>query len=102
MLHSKVRGNLSNGSEKKIYMGIAAILVMKPRLLINTLVPHPIDASDKIWLKLAKWFQRRRIYMYNAPGWGNMSPRDPFSFFRIINIQSFCPFPVRLSLYMTF
>ena len=22
--------------------------------------------------------------MYNAPGWGNMSPRDPF-FFRIIN-----------------
>ena len=41
--------------------------------------------------------------MYNAPGWGKMSPSTRIHFFfRIINIQSYCPFPVRLSLYMTF
>ena len=51
--------------EKKIfegflpYMGMAAILVMGTGFLIYTLVP-PIDASYKIWLCLAKWFQRRR------------------------------------------
>ena len=32
------------------------------------------------------------IYMYIAPGWGQMSPWGPISF-RIINIQSYCPFP---------
>ena len=32
------------------------------------------------------------IYMYNAPGLGQMSPWGPV-FFRIINIQSYCPFP---------
>ena len=40
------------------YMGMAAILVMWSGLFINTLVP--IDASYKIWLWLAKRFQRRR------------------------------------------
>ena len=37
------------------------------------------------------------IYMYIAPGWGQMSPWGPI-FFRIINIQSYCPFPARLTL----
>ena len=37
------------------------------------------------------------VYMYIAPGWGHMSPWGPI-FFRIINIQSYCPFPARLSL----
>ena len=41
------------------------------------------------------------IYMYNAPGLGQMSPWGPI-FFRIINIQSYCPFPASLSLKMTF
>ena len=31
------------------------------------------------------------IYMYIAPGWGQTCPWGPF--FRIINIQSICPFP---------
>ena len=33
--------------------------------------------------------------MYIAPEWGQMSPWGPI-FFRIINIQSYCPFPARL------
>ena len=33
------------------------------------------------------------IYMYIAPGWGQMSPWGPI-FFRIINIKSYCPFPI--------
>ena len=66
-------------------------------------LPLPIDVSHKIWLWLAKRFQRRWclnimvIYMYIALGWGHMSPWGPI-FFRIINIQSYCPFPARLSL----
>ena len=38
------------------------------------------------------------IYMYIAPGLGQMSPFGPI-FFRIIyfNIQSVCSFPVRIS-----
>ena len=32
------------------------------------------------------------IYMYIAPGWGHMSPWGPI-FFRIINFQSYFPFP---------
>ena len=53
--------------EKKIfegflpYMGMAAILVMRPGFLIYThWFPLPINASYKIWLWLAKRFQRRR------------------------------------------
>ena len=51
--------------EKKIfeeflpYMGMVAILVMLPGFLIYILVPLPIDALYKIWLWLAKRFQRR-------------------------------------------
>ena len=66
-------------------------------------IPYSIDASHKIWLWIAKRFQRRSwlnimvIYMYIAPGWGQMSPWGPI-FFRIINIQSYCPFPARPSL----
>ena len=50
-------------------------------------------------------FQRRClnimvIYMYIAPGWGQMSPWGPI-FFRIINIQSYFPFPARFSPQMT-
>ena len=50
--------------EKKIfegflpYMGMAAILVMD--FLYTHWFPLPIDASYKIWLWLAKRFQRRR------------------------------------------
>ena len=63
--------------------------------------PLPIDASHKIWLWLAKRFQRRWclnimvMYRYIAPGWGHMSPWGQI-FFRI-NIQSYCPFPARFS-----
>ena len=48
--------------------------------------PYLIDASHKIWLQLAKWFQRRRrlnimvIYMYIATGWGHMTPWVQFFF----------------------
>ena len=34
--------------------------------------------------------------MYIASGWGQMSPCGPF-FVRIINSQSYCPFPARLT-----
>ena len=68
------------------YMGMAAILVMCPRLLTYLMVPHPIDASHKIWLQLVKWFQRRRclnimvIYMYIAPGCGSILAPGVHSF----------------------
>ena len=37
------------------------------------------------------------IYMYTAPGWGHMSPWVQL-FSESLNIQSYCPFPARLSL----
>ena len=49
-------------------------------------LPHPIVVSNKIWLQLAKWFQRKiclntmEIYMYPAPGWGHMSSWGPILF----------------------
>ena len=52
--------------EKKIfegflpYMGMAAILVMYLDFLYTHWFPLPIDASYKIWLWLAKRYQRRR------------------------------------------
>ena len=84
--------------EKKIfegflpYMGMAASWSCDLDFLYIHWFPLHIDASYKIWLSLAKRFQRRRclnimvIYMCYAPGWGQMSPWGPL--FRIINIQS--------------
>ena len=42
------------------YMGMAAILVYDLDFLYTHWFPLPIDASYKIWLWLAKRFQRRR------------------------------------------
>ena len=41
-------------------MRMAAILVMWPGPFIQTFVPLPKEAPHKIWLWLAKRFQRRR------------------------------------------
>ena len=41
-------------------MGMAAILVMWPGPFILLSFPLPKEAPYKIWLWLAKWFQRRR------------------------------------------
>ena len=94
---------------RRFLMGFYHIWAWQPSLscdldyLYTHWFPHSIDASHKIWLWLAKRFLRRRrlniveIYIYIAPGWGHMSPWGPV-YFRIINIQSYCPFPARLTL----
>ena len=61
------------------------------------LVTLLIDASHKIWLSLAKRFQRRRrlnsmeIYLYIAPGWGHMSRWSGVHFFSESELLIFSP-----------
>ena len=69
--------------EKKIfegflpYMGMAAILVVDLDFLYTHWFPLPIDASYKIWLGLAKRFQRRRSLKLWTDGRRTTDGRTP-------------------------
>ena len=62
---------------------------------LNSMSPLPKEASHKIWLWLAKWFQRRRdlnimiIYMYTGPVQGQ-APLWGKLYFKNINLPSLC------------
>ena len=65
-------------------MGV--ILVMRPRLLMYTLVPPSYRYFTKIWLELAKRFSEEKMFEYYGnipvycPGVGAYEPLGPFSF----------------------
>ena len=67
-LHTKFKGLRPFGSREEDflrflpYMGMAAILVRWPGPLEQFLFPHPMEAPYKIWLWLAQWFLRRRVW----------------------------------------
>ena len=66
MLHTKFRRNVPAGSGEEDflmflpYMGMTAILVIDLDHLYKLSFPLPKEAPHKIWLRLAKGFQRRR------------------------------------------
>ena len=59
MLHTKFRGNRSDGSREDLYH-IWVSWSCDPDATNKPLFPLPTEAPHKNWLCLAKWFQRRR------------------------------------------
>ena len=88
------------------YMDMAAILVMWSGLFMYTTgSPLPIDASYKVWLWLAKRSQSEDLWIlwwYSCilPKEGVRSAPVVHFFFRIIPLQSICPFSSSFSIHM--
>ena len=79
--------------EKKIfeeflpYMGMAAILVKRPGLFIYTLIPPSYRCFTENLAMIGQAVLEKKmfeyydnIYVYIAPGWGQMSPLGPIFF----------------------
>ena len=88
-------------------MGMAAILVIFPRLFIYTLVPPSYKCFIKnlalicqsVSEKMFEYYDNIHVY---CPGVGADEPLVSNFFFRIIDIQSYCTLSAKTFLYMTF
>ena len=103
MLYAKFKNHRPSGSEEEDFKVFCYLQPWQPSWscdldhLYKLSFPLPKDAPHKVWLCLAKWFQRRRclniivIYMYIALGQGQTTPWAQNIFINV-DLLSICSF----------